>query len=90
LLSGLDAIIIGSGIGGLATAAILSKAGKKVLVLEQHDQVRKATFIALTYRHTYRHMINVAMIYVWSDPCATRGLYYKTFNGRNLGIFVIS
>ena len=33
-----DAIIIGSGIGGLTTAAILAKAGKKVLVLEQHDQ----------------------------------------------------
>lgn len=33
----LDAIIIGSGIGGLATAAILAKEGKKVLVLEQHD-----------------------------------------------------
>jgi len=34
----LDAIIIGSGIGGLTTAAILAKSGKKVLVLEQHDQ----------------------------------------------------
>lgn len=31
-----DAIVIGSGIGGLATAACLSKQGKKVLVLEQH------------------------------------------------------
>jgi all-trans-retinol 13,14-reductase len=34
----LDAIIIGSGIGGLSTASIMAKAGKKVLVLEQHDQ----------------------------------------------------
>ena len=31
-----DAIIIGSGMGGLSTAAFLSKAGKKVLVLERH------------------------------------------------------
>lgn len=31
-----DAIVIGSGIGGMTTAACLSKQGKKVLVLEQH------------------------------------------------------
>ncbi|MBP9684804.1 MAG: NAD(P)-binding protein [Rhodoferax sp.] len=31
-----DAIVIGSGLGGLTTAALLSKAGKKVLVLERH------------------------------------------------------
>ena len=33
-----DAIVVGSGIGGLTAASILSKVGKKVLVLEQHDQ----------------------------------------------------
>ena len=31
-----DTIIIGSGLGGLTTAATLSKKGKKVLVIEQH------------------------------------------------------
>ncbi|XP_064648110.1 all-trans-retinol 13,14-reductase-like [Lineus longissimus] len=34
----LDAVIIGSGIGSLATASLLSQVGRKVLVLEQHDQ----------------------------------------------------
>lgn len=34
----LDAIVVGSGMGGLTVAAILARAGKKVLVLEQHDQ----------------------------------------------------
>lgn len=34
----LDAIVIGSGMGGLTAAALLAKVGKRVLVLEQHDQ----------------------------------------------------
>nr|KAG5704661.1 hypothetical protein BaRGS_025303 [Batillaria attramentaria] len=34
----LDAIIVGSGAGGLTTGVLLAQAGKKVLVLEQHDQ----------------------------------------------------
>lgn len=33
-----DAIVIGSGIGGLAAAAALSRRDRRVLVLEQHDQ----------------------------------------------------
>lgn len=33
-----DVVVIGSGVGGLTTAALLAKAGKQVLVLEQHDR----------------------------------------------------
>ena len=42
----LDVIVIGSGISGLTTAALLSRVGKKVLVLEQH-------YIAGGCTHTY-------------------------------------
>ncbi len=34
----MDIIVIGSGIGGLTAAALLAKAGKRVLVIEQHDR----------------------------------------------------
>ncbi len=33
-----DAIVVGSGIGGLSCAAILATAGKRVLVCEAHDR----------------------------------------------------
>ena len=43
-----DVIVIGSGIGGLCTAALLAKAGKKVCVLEQH-------YTAGGYTHSYEN-----------------------------------
>jgi len=35
--AGWDAIVIGSGIGGMAAAAALSRVGRRVLLLEQHE-----------------------------------------------------
>lgn len=34
-----DVIVIGSGMGGLTAAVVLSRLGKRVLVLEQHDRI---------------------------------------------------
>ena len=46
LASDYDAIVIGSGMGGLTVAALLSELGKKVCVLEQH-------YTAGGYTHSY-------------------------------------
>lgn len=43
-----DAIVIGSGIGGLTAAAVMARAGKRVLVLERNDSIGGA---AAVYRH---------------------------------------
>lgn len=42
-----DYIVIGSGMGGMTTAAILAKLGKRVLVLEQH-------YVPGGFTHTFR------------------------------------
>ena len=50
-----DIIVIGSGIGSLAAAAIMAKAcGKRVLVLEQHFQLGGYTH---GFRRNYIHHI---------------------------------
>lgn len=76
-----DAIIIGSGMGGLATAALLAKhAGKRVLVLERHYMPGGFTH---TYRrHGYEWDVGVHYIgEVHREGSSTRRLYDHVTDG---------
>ena len=45
LPTAVDIVVIGSGIGGLSAAALLAKAGKSVVVIEQHDRPVVSTWL---------------------------------------------
>jgi all-trans-retinol 13,14-reductase len=76
-----DAIVIGSGMGGLTTAALLSDLGKKVCVLEQH-------YTAGGYTHSYERAgyewdVGVHYIGEVGAPTRTRKLF-DYLSGGNL------
>ena len=73
-----DTIIIGSGAGGLAAAICLSRAGQKVLVLEQHDV--PGGWCHSFYLNGHRFTPGVHYIGLCGEGEATNNLY------RGLGI----
>lgn len=73
-----DTIIIGSGAGGLAAAICLSRAGQKVLVLEQHDV--PGGWCHSFYLNGHRFTPGVHYVGLCAEGEATNDLY------RGLGI----
>ncbi|MBU2976134.1 phytoene desaturase family protein [Zobellia sp. B3R18] len=73
-----DSIIIGSGAGGLATAICLARAGKKVIVLEQHDV--PGGWCHSFYLNGHRFTPGVHYVGLMAEGEATNDLY------RGLGI----
>lgn len=76
--SAFDTIIIGSGAGGLAAAICLSRAGQKVLVLEQHDV--PGGWCHSFYLNGHRFTPGVHYVGLCGEGEATNNLY------RGLGI----
>ncbi|MGB0494928.1 MAG: phytoene desaturase family protein [Kangiellaceae bacterium] len=75
-----DAIVIGSGIGGLTTAASLSEMGQKVLVLEQHYTA--GGFTHAYSREGYEWDVGVHYIGDMGYPTVSRKLFDFISNGN--------
>src|ERR1017187_3139890 len=77
-----DAIVIGSGIGGLATAALLAKhAGQRVLVLERHYTA--GGFTHVFRRPGYEWDVGVHYIGQVNDPVSpVRAVFDHLTDGR--------
>ncbi|MEQ1701184.1 MAG: NAD(P)/FAD-dependent oxidoreductase [Ilumatobacteraceae bacterium] len=83
-----DAVVIGSGPGGLTTAACLGSAGKRVLVLERHDvaggnmQVFRRNHARPDGGHDWFEF-DVGVHYI--GECHPGGLFPAVFNALGIG-----
>src|SRR5690349_11473386 len=74
LKSSYDVAIIGAGVGGLTAAAVLSKAGFSVCVLEKEPHV--GGYLAGFRRHHFRFDTAIH----WLNQCAPEGMVCQLFD----------
>ncbi len=75
-----DAIVIGSGIGGLATAALLAKDARRVLLLERHYAV--GGFTQVFHRPGYEWDVGVHYVGSVQPGTPIRALFDEVTGGR--------
>ena len=80
-----DAILVGSGIGSLCTAALLSKEGKKVLVLERHYTA--GGFTHVFKRKGYEWDVGIHYIGEVQNPNAPIRKMFDYITDNNLKFF---
>jgi len=78
-----DAIVIGSGPGGLTTAACLGSAGQRVLVLEAHDLAGGNTQVFRRHHGPDWYEFDVGVHYI--GECGPGGLFTAIFNSLGVG-----
>ncbi len=78
-----DAVVIGSGPGGLTTAACLAGAGRRVLVLERHDLAGGNTQVFRRHHGDDWYEFDVGVHYI--GECGPGGLFTQVFNGLGIG-----
>jgi len=78
-----DAVVVGSGPGGLTTAACLGSAGKRVLVLESHDLAGGNTQVFRRHHGDDWYEFDVGVHYI--GECGPGGLFTAIFDGLGVG-----
>ena len=74
-----DAIVVGSGLGGLTTAACLGSAGKRVLVVERHDVAGGNSQVFRRHHGDDWYEFDVGVHYI--GECGDGGLFTNIFHG---------
>ncbi len=78
-----DAVVIGSGPGGLTTAACLGSAGKRVLVLEAHDLAGGNAQVFRRHHGEDWYEFDVGVHYI--GECGPGGLFTVIFDALGVG-----